>query len=433
MNTFPTIISRLKTLNLKDQEVNLLSFHKKITYHELEVNGKKYPAWRLIHNDALGPGKGGIRFHPDVSEDEVKCLSFWMSLKNSLVGLPYGGAKGGIKFNPKEKSESEIEQISRAYIRAFHNVLGENIDIPAPDVYTNSQIMAWMLDEYEKIVGHHEPTLLTGKPLELGGLELRTDATARGGFMIIEEVIRSHELKKENLTIAIQGFGNAGLNLAKMLSADGYKIVAVSDSQGGIHNSDGLNIPEVIKTKQEQGSVTNSLVDGLRPPTQGTNVPHSDELKSKTRNSPIQDIHKITNSELLELKVDLLILAALENQITEENAPRVSSKFIVELANGPTTPEADIILKQKGIEVIPDILANSGGVIVSFFEWTQNRTGGICPPDHLKAQLTLKLKTAWDKIHHLSHDKSLDLRTAAWLVALDRLLKAERWRGHLKN
>lgn len=429
-NTFQTITSRLKTLNLTNQEVNLLSSHKQVSYHELEVNGQKYPAWRIIHNDALGPAKGGIRFHPDVSEDEVKCLSFWMSLKNSLVGLPYGGAKGGVKFNPKEMSEKELEQVSRAYAKNFVQVLGENKDIPAPDVYTNSQIMAWLLDEYEKIKQHHEPGMLTGKPIELGGLAMRQDATARGGFIITEEVIKSHNLKKENLKIAIHGFGNAGANIAKMLSDAGYKVVAVSDSQGGIHSSDGLDIPQVIKTKQEQGSVTNSLVGVPRTPTQGTDVVNENEFKSNTSNSIIQ-VQKITNQQLLELEVDILILAALENTVTKQNANQVKTKYILELANGPTTPEADAILKQKGIQVIPDILANAGGVIVSYFEWTQNRTGGICPEEHLKTQLTYKMQTAWDKVHDISHSKSIDLRTAAWLTAIARILRAENWRGNL--
>ncbi|NQU77613.1 Glu/Leu/Phe/Val dehydrogenase [Candidatus Falkowbacteria bacterium] len=402
MNTFPTICSRLKTLNLTDQEVELLSTHKRISHAELDINDEKYPAWRILHNDALGPGKGGIRYHPDVSEDEVKCLSFWMSLKNSLVGLPYGGAKGGIKFNPKDKSEAELEQISRAYIKEFHNVLGENKDVPAPDVYTNAGIMGWMLDEFEKQKGYHEPAMITGKPIELGGLLLRAEATARGGFIIAEEVIKSHDLNKDNLTIAIHGFGNAGQNIAKILYESGYKVVAASDSKGAIQDRNGLNISQVIKVKEEQGSVIN-----------------------------FESAENITNEQLLELNADLLVLAALENTITKDNVDNVKAKFILELANGPITPEADIILKEKGTEVIPDILANAGGVIVSFFEWTQNRTGGICPEAHLKELLAQKLKNAWDKVHNLSHSKDTDLRQAAWIVAIERILKAEKWRGNI--
>lgn len=404
--TFDSIINRLskiqQLLNLTDVEVRLLSTHKKISYQELEVAGQKYPAWRVIHNDALGPGKGGIRFHPEVSEDEVKSLSCWMSLKNSLADLPYGGAKGGIKFNPKDKSNQELEQISRAYIQAFHENLGENKDIPAPDVYTNAQTMSWMLDEFEKITGHHEPGMITGKPLELGGLALRQDATARGGCLIMDEVVKSHNLAKENLTIAIQGFGNAGANLALMLREAGYQVVAVSDSQGAIYNPRGLNIHQVIKIKEQTGKV-----------------------------GEYQDAEKISQNQLLELDVDFLVLAALENVITQENAGKIQAKRLLELANGPITPEADQILNNK-IEIIPDILANSGGVIVSFFEWTQNRTGGICPANHLKSQLELKLKTAWDKIHTISHDKNIDLRAAAWIAAIQRILAATKWRGNLK-
>ena len=417
-NTFNSILTRLQTLqnllNLTDQEVDLLSSYKKISQADLEVNGQKYPAWRIIHNNALGPGKGGIRFHPQVSEDEVKCLSFWMSLKNSLLNLPFGGAKGGVKFNPKNLpteasgeggQKSILEQISRAYIDAFYKDLGQNKDIPAPDVYTNSRIMAWMLDEFEKKVGHHEPGMVTGKPVELGGLSLRSDATARGGFIIIQELIKTQKLNKNNLKIAIKGFGNAGSNLAKILHESGFKIISVSDSQGGVHNSNGLDINKVASIKEEQGSVTE-----------------------------YSDAEKITNQDLLTLEVDLLILAALENQITKENVNQVKAKRIIELANGPITPEADKTLFSRGVTVVPDILANAGGVVASYFEWTQNRTGNICPLEHLKSQLTLKMQQAWDKVYALQQEKykDQDLRTCAWLVAVKRILEAEKWRGNLK-
>jgi len=403
-NTFDSILEKLSSLNLSPEEIKLLSTHKQANQSDLIIGGKNYPAWRVIHNDALGPGKGGIRFHPEVSEDEVKSLSFWMSLKNSLVGLPYGGAKGGVKVNPKEKSQEELEQISRAYINAFYKVLGPNKDIPAPDVYTNPQIMAWMLDEYEEKVGHHEPGMITGKPLELGGLALRADATAQGAFIIIQEAIKTLKFSQSNFTIAIQGFGNAGSNLAKMLYNAGHKIIAVSDSQGGVHNPEGLDINKVIVRKQKQGSVT-----------------------------AYSDAQKITNQELLELNVNLLVLAALENQITKENVNKIQAGAILELANGPTTPEADKILSNKGITIIPDILANAGGVVASYFEWTQNRTGGICPEAHLKNKFKLIMQNAWQKVHTQSQEKNLDLRTAAWVVAIQRILEAEKWRGNLPS
>ncbi|MBU4332323.1 Glu/Leu/Phe/Val dehydrogenase [Patescibacteria group bacterium] len=408
-NTFDSILKRLKILqplmNLTDDQVKLLTTHKKISQAELEVNGEKYPAWRIMHNDALGPGKGGIRFHPEVSEDEIKCLSFWMSLKNALVGLPFGGAKGGVRFNPKEKNKDELEQISRAYIDAFYKVLGETKDIPAPDVYTNEQVIAWMLDEYEKKVGYHEPGMITGKPVEIGGSPMRKEATAQGGFIIIEQAIKAFGGDKNNFSIAIQGFGNVGLNLAKMLYGAGFKIVSVSDSQAGIFNPKGLDINQVIAVKEDKGRV-----------------------------AEYPEAEKISNQELLGLEVDLLVLAALENQITEENVSRVKAKKIIEVANGPITSEADAVLKEKDILVIPDILANAGGVVASFFEWTQNRTGGICPPEHLKKKLEFMMKDSWNRVYTLfqENDENIDLRTVAWTVAIERILAAEKWRGHLK-
>ena len=350
--TFSNITKRLgeiqKIGHLTNKEIQLLSTPKKINYAQLKIKGKKLSAWRIIFNDALGPSKGGIRFHHNVSEDEVKSLAFWMMVKNSLAGLPYGGAKGGVKFDPKKTIKQELEMISRKFIDAFYKDLGQDKDIPAPDVYTNSQTMAWMLDEYEKKVNYHEPGMITGKPLELQGCVLREDATAKGGFIIIKEMTKEMKLKKKNLKIAIQGFGNAGLNLSKMLQKDGFKIVAVSDSRGGIYNKTNLDIDQVVKAKTEFGSVIN-----------------------------YSDGEKISNQALLKLPVDVLILAALENQITENNAGNIQAKYIVEIANGPITYQVDKILFANNVMVVPDVLANSGGVIVSYFEWCQNRTGDV--------------------------------------------------------
>lgn len=388
-------------LDLSKKEIELLLTPKRIVKHKLTVDGEAIPAWRILYNDALGPGKGGIRFHPDASEDEVESLAFWMTLKNSLVGLPYGGAKGGVKFNPKGKSPEYLEKVSRAYMNYFYKFVGQDIDIPAPDVYTNGAIMAWMLDAYEKKIGHHEPGMITGKPIELGGLKMRGDATAKGGHIILNEVIH-HDGVGKNPTIAIQGFGNAGYNIAKMLYADGFKVIAVSDSRGGVYDQSGLDINRVVETKKESGSVT--------------------AYPAKV----------ITNDELLELKVDILILAALENQITIKNADKVQARYIIELANGPVDYDADKILNKRGITVVPDILANSGGVIVSYFEWAQNRTGNILDDDYLAQKLFNMLESSWHQVYELYRDrKDIDLRTSAYIIAIKRVLSAEKLRGNL--
>jgi len=405
---FSDIIRRLdriqKIEHLSDKEIKLLSTPKKISYSQLKIKNKKLPAWRIVFNNALGPGKGGIRFHPNVCEDEIKSLSFWMMVKNSLAELPYGGAKGGIKFNPKKTSLKEIEIISRKFIDSFYRVLGQDKDILAPDVYTNSQIMAWMLDEYEKKVGHHEPGMITGKPLELQGCDLRTDATAKGGFIIAQEVIRECKLNKKNIKIAIQGFGNAGSNIARFFAEVGYKIVALSDSVGGIYNTKGLNIKKVVDVKRKTGSLTASL-----------------------------EMQNITNEELLKLPVDILVLAALENQITKDNVNEVRAKYILEIANGPISYDADKILFSKNITIIPDVLANAGGVIVSYFEWAQNRTGNILDKKYLENLLKEKMVTSWRKVIKLykQHNGQISLRTAAYIIAIRRILSVEKLRGNL--
>ncbi len=408
MSLFSNITKKLdeiKTIEgLTDKEIELLSTPKKINYTKFEVGGKEISAWRILFNNALGAGKGGIRFHPDVSEDEVKSLSFWMMIKNSLAELPYGGAKGGVKFNPKETSIEDIQEISRKFIDAFYKDLGQDKDVPAPDVYTNAQIMSWMLDQYEKNVGHHEPAMITGKPLELQGSELRNDATAKGGFIIIKEMVKKISKNKGELKIAVQGFGNAGLYISQMLYNDGFNVVAVSDSKGGIYNVDGLNIEEVIAVKKENGSVVG-----------------------------YEDGEEITNKDLLELDVDILVLSALENQVTEENADNIKAKYVVEIANGPVSNEADKILFNKGVMVVPDVLANAGGVIVSYFEWAQNRTGNILDNEYLEGILYKKMISSWDKMMLLyeERNKEIDLRTVAYIIALRRIITAEKLRGNL--
>jgi len=407
---FTDIVKRLneikKIANLSDKEIELLSKPKKVSYTTLQIDNQKLPAWRILFNDALGPGKGGIRFHPGVCKDEVLSLAFWMMIKDALAEIPYGGAKGGVKFDPQKASLKKLEKVSRKFIDAFYVVLGENKDIPAPDVYTNSQVMAWMLDEYEKKVGHHEPAMITGKPVELQGCVLRDDATARGGFIIIKEMIKNLKLNKKNLKIAIQGFGNAGSNLTQMLWQDGFKIVATSDSQGGIYYQKGLNIPKLSKVKNQSGSVINFTTGQV-----------------------------ISNQKLLELPVNILILAALENQITKENANNIRAKYIVEIANGPISYQADKVLFAKNINIIPDVLANAGGVIVSYFEWAQNKTGNVLDKKYLEKLLQQKMIASWRKVItiHKEYKNRIDLRTAAYLIAIKRILAAEKLRGHLNN
>jgi glutamate dehydrogenase (NAD(P)+) len=408
MGIFDDNLERLKEIqeleNISDQDMSALLSPVRIKYAELKIADKKYPAWRILYNEALGPGKGGIRFHPDVSEDEVKSLAFWMSLKNSLADIPYGGAKGGVKFNPKAADEKELEAISRAYISEFYNDLGVDKDIPAPDVYTNGQIMAWMLDEFERKIGHHEPGMITGKPVELGGLALRGDATAQGGYLVAKEAMAKLLDKKTKIKIVVQGFGNAGLFMTEKLHDDGYKIIAVSDSQGGIYDEEGLNIKELVAFKNSVQPV--NKYSGGKP---------------------------ITNAELLELKTDILVLAALENQITKDNAAKIQASGIIELANGPITYEADQILAKKNIFIVPDILANSGGVIVSYFEWAQNRTGQILDEEYLRQLLEKKMRTNWQRVYdkYAEQGGAITLRQAAYIIAITKILAAEKWRGRI--
>jgi len=393
-------IQRLE--GISDQEMAPLRESVETNYQELIVGGRKYPAWRIVYNRALGPGKGGIRFHPDVNEDEVKSLAFWMALKNSLAGIPYGGAKGGVKFDPKLTDQKELEAVSRAYIGAFHKYLGQDKDIPAPDVYTNSQVMSWMLDEFEKQTGHHEPGMITGKPVELGGIAMRGDATAQGGYLVAKEMIAKFLDGRVGASVVIQGFGNAGLFMTEKLHADGCRVLAVSDSRGGIYDENGLDIKALAAWKNA-GHPVNEYAGGKA----------------------------ITNKELLELKTDILVLAALENQITVDNAPRVQATCLLELANGPITYEADSLLAAANKVVVPDILANSGGVIVSYFEWAQNKTGQILDEEYLRQLLEKKMKENWSRVYeaYQSHAGERTLRQEAYALAIKRILAAERWRG----
>lgn len=407
MSIFNDNLNRLKEIqgleNISDTDMAVLLEPVQTKYAELDINGQKYPAWRIIYNRAIGPGKGGIRFHPDVSEDEVKSLAFWMALKNSLADIPYGGAKGGVKFDPKKADSKELEEVSRKYMDSFYEFVGQDKDIPAPDVYTNGQIMSWMLDEFEKKIGRHEPGMITGKPVELGGIAMRGDATAQGGYIIVKELTAKLIAKKE-IKVIVQGFGNAGLFMAEKLYNDGYKIVAVSDSKGGIYQPDGLAIPELAAFKNKGEAVGNW--------TPG---------------------RKVSNAELLELETDILVLAALENQITKDNAGNIKAGYIVELANGPITYEADQILAAQKKIIVPDILANSGGVIVSYFEWAQNRTGQILDEEYLRQLLEKKMRTNWQRVYSKYEERAglITLRQAAYIIAVKRILAAEKFRGRI--
>jgi len=362
---------------------------------------KVFKGFRVQYNDARGPTKGGIRFHPQETLDTVKALAAWMTWKTSVVDLPYGGAKGGVICNPKEMSEGELERLSRGYIRAIGRFIGPERDIPAPDVYTNPQIMAWMMDEYSKIVGYNAPGVITGKPIEIGGSLGRGDATAKGGMYVLREAAKKIKLDLKKATVAIQGYGNAGQFAHKLVTEMfGSKVVAVSDSKGGIYSENGLDYEKVLAHKEKTGSVIN-----------------------------FPGAKNITNEELLELNVDVLIPAALENQITGKNANNIKAKIVLELANGPTTPEADEILYKKGILDIPDFLANAGGVTVSYFEWVQNINGYYWTAEEVYQKLDQKMtKAFWDVMETMEKYK-VDPRTAAYIVAVDRVAKAVKIRG----
>ncbi|MFA5049772.1 MAG: Glu/Leu/Phe/Val dehydrogenase [Candidatus Micrarchaeia archaeon] len=357
------------------------------------------PAYRVLYNDSRGPGKGGIRFHPEVDLEEVCELSFLMSLKCAVADIPYGGAKGGICINPKELSEKELERLSRSYIDAIANIIGVDCDIPAPDVNTNPKVMGWMLDEYEKIIGKKEPGVITGKPVEIGGSKGRSYSTSQGGFFVLEEYLNSKGISK-NIKIAIQGFGNAGYHIARLLFEAGYKIIAVSDSSTGIHNPDGLNISEVFEYKNK-----NKSLKGYK------------------------NAKEISNESLLELECDCLVPAALGHVITQKNAENIKAKIILELANGPVSPEADEILFEKGTIIIPDILANSGGVIVSYFEWAQNRMGYYWEEDEVVEKLRKKIVCATKDILKLAEEEKCSLRKASMILAVNKIVEAEKIRG----
>jgi glutamate dehydrogenase (NAD(P)+) len=358
-----------------------------------------FEGFRVQHSIARGPSKGGIRYHPGVTLDEVKALAMWMTWKCAVVNIPFGGAKGGITVNPKALSMDELERMTRRFTSEISIILGPDRDIPAPDVYTNSQTMAWMMDTYSMIMGFSSLGVVTGKPLSVGGSAGRNEATAEGCFVAIEEAAKRQSLPLKGATAAVQGFGNAGMYVAKFLEEAGARVVAVSDSRGGIHDKRGLAIQSVVDAKTKKGSVTAARGD------------------------------RISNEELLELPVDVLVPAALEGVITRSNAPRVRARIIAEAANGPTTPDADDILRGKGIVVIPDILANAGGVTVSYFEWVQDLYSFFWDPDMVRTQLQRTIRRAYSDVESMARKHDTDLRTGALILAVNRVEEATRIRG----
>ncbi|MDD5617163.1 MAG: Glu/Leu/Phe/Val dehydrogenase [Candidatus Methanoperedens sp.] len=394
-------------LELSTEELDLLdmprrSFTVHFPVHMDSGKTKMFLGHRVQYNDARGPTKGGIRFHPELTLDDVRDLAFLMALKCAVVNIPFGGAKGGVAVNPKELSRRELELVTRGYIRAISDYIGPYKDIPAPDVYTDEKIMAWILDEFERIKGEHVPGVVTGKPIELGGSKARSYSTSLGGIHVLEEALKKTKMNKSKARIAIQGFGNVGENAARILHQTGYKITAVSDSRGGVMNDEGLDIPELMEHKQKTGSVMD-----------------------------FRGGKNITNEELLVSDCDILIPAALSEQLNESNAKDVKAKLILELANAPTTIEADGVFQDKKILVIPDILANAGGVVVSFFEWVQNLNNDYWEEDKVLEKLKSTMVASFNDVYGMCIEENCSMRRAAYQLAVKRILHAEKLRGNL--
>jgi len=392
MNLDPNILVQIK----KPERVLMVSIPVKMDNGAVKV----FTGFRSQYNTARGPAKGGVRYHPDVSLDEVKALSAWMTWKCAVVGIPYGGAKGGVICNPKEMSDGELERLSRRYIYEISSIIGPKKDIPAPDVYTTPKIMGWYVDTYNKLTGEASFSTITGKPLELWGSEGRGEATARGLSYTVEVAAEKLKINPLGATVVIQGYGNAGSISAKLLRKQGYKIIAVSDSKGGAYNPQGIDPSEILDYK-----IKTSTVKGFP--------------KAKF----------ISNKDLLEIECDVLVPAALEGVITEKNANNIKAKIIAEAANGPTTPEADEILYQRGVFIIPDILANAGGVTVSYFEWIQGLYGYFWNEERVNRRLKKLMVKAFNEVLKLAQKEKIDNRTAAYIYAISQVAEAMKVRG----
>lgn len=371
-----------------------------------------FPAYRVQFNNARGPYKGGIRFHPDADEDEVSALAAMMAIKCAVVGIPMGGGKGGVAVDPKVLSRTEIHRLSREYVKAFADHFGPDIDVPAPDVYTNSEIMGVMLDEYEKIVGKNAPAMITGKPIALGGSLGRDTATADGAMAVLQEALKDRQLDPDTLTAAIQGAGNAGAQAARLARHMGMKIIALADSHGTLKSDRGLDIEETLRVKEQRGSLRDMYCEGTV----------CDAAKMA------QDLAEILPADaVLTQEVDVLIPAALEEQIHKENANDIKATVILEIANGPITPEADEILPKSS--VIPDVLANAGGVTVSYFEWMQNKSGDYWEKEYVHQRLFETMTKAYREAADFARERSVTLREAAYALALKRIMEATHARG----
>jgi len=404
-----------------DNAAAILGYQKKdyiaMVYPERELkvsvpvvmdNGdvKVFEGFRVQHSTVRGPAKGGVRFHPDVNINEVKALAAWMTFKCACVGIPYGGGKGGVVVDPSKLSEHELDSLTRRYTAMIAPIIGPDADIPAPDVGTNEKIMGWMMDTYSMLKGHCVPGVVTGKPISIGGALGRHEATGRGVMINTLNLLKAMKHPVKGTRVAIQGMGNVGSISAQCLYEQGLKIIAVSDVSGGIYNPQGLNIPDILKYLGEKSG---NLLSGYNVKKEG--------------------VKRITNEQLLELPTDILIPAAMENQINETNAEKIKAKIIIEAANGPTTLEADEILARKKIPVLPDILTNAGGVVVSYFEWVQNIQSLSWTKEHVNEELKKILDAAFETVWDITKEKKVSLRTGAYLVAVKRVVEAKKIRG----
>ncbi len=407
-NVRTTIKNAAELLNLEESDYIATMYPErelKVSFPVRMDDGsvQVFEGFRVQHSSSRGPCKGGIRFHQDVDDNEVKALATWMTFKCAVVGIPYGGAKGGIKVDPRKLSRGELERMTRRYTAMIAPLIGPDQDIPAPDVNTNGEVMGWIMDTYSMLKGHAVPGVVTGKPLEIGGSLGRPEATGRGVMIATREILNKMDIPMDSVRVAVQGMGNVGSVAAGLLADAGASIVAVSDVSGGIYSPDGLDIPAILEYLSVRGNLLSDY--------------------------DAEGVSHISNNELLETDTDILIPAALENQITADNADRIKARIIVEGANGPTSVEADAILVQKGTVIVPDILANAGGVIVSYFEWVQNIQSLMWDKEEVNNNLNRIMCNAFEEVYALHNDKDISLRTSAYALALKKLVAAKKVRG----
>ncbi|WP_281556872.1 Glu/Leu/Phe/Val dehydrogenase [Thalassomonas sp. RHCl1] len=412
-NVFDDALTRIKAIGMdagvSSEVVASLLYPRALLQASLPVrmdNGalRYFTGYRCQYNNVLGPTKGGIRYHPQVNPEEVQALGLWMTIKCALLGIPFGGAKGGVSVQPKELSPMELERLSRAYVRAMADFIGPDIDIPAPDVYTNARIMGWMMDEFEAINRLRAPAVITGKPVHLGGSLGRDEATGRGAYLCIRELAEKQGWQAENIRVAVQGFGNAAYHVSRLLQADGFNIVAISDSQGGVYSKQGFDIESLWQEKQSSRKMR--------------------AVYCEQSVCQLIEHSEISNEELLALDVDVLIPAALEGVINNENADNIRARTIVEVANGPIQSQAEARLEERGIQILPDVLVNAGGVTVSYFEWVQNRAGYLWPLEEVRSKLENQMKTAFARVWQVAKSEKRSLRSAAYTVAMRRIGEA---------